>query len=168
MIYLLAMKINPQSVSKYIPSHRSGVCQLVVYQAVDQAGLVSELPCAHTQTWEFQSIPQTQTLKTAANRYFSANLGKDTIHGAIGNQLQAVSLQEQLPEWMRVFLYKNNVETSCVFLVMMNHAIEQPMLLTKDRMPSFFMETPPETIRNTTSIIYCLPVSDNLPSGKPT
>ena len=48
------------------------------------AGLVSELPCAHTQTWEFQSIPQTQTLKTAANGYFSANLGKDTIHGAIG------------------------------------------------------------------------------------
>ena len=30
------------------------------------SGLVSELPCAHTQTWEFQSIPQTQTLKTAA------------------------------------------------------------------------------------------------------
>lgn len=75
---------QPPSVSKYtIPRIRS-VLQLV-YQALDQAGLVSELPCAHTQTWEFQSIPQTQTLKTAANRYFSANLGKDTIHGAIGN-----------------------------------------------------------------------------------
>ena len=133
------------------------------------AGLVSELPCAHTQTWEFQSIPQTQTLKTAANGYFSANLGKDTIHVAIqGSSCKQFLYKSSCLNGCASFLIKcateiwwcgDDIMIIMCFLVMMDHAI----VMANDRMPSFFMETPPETIRNTTSIIYCLPVSDNLP-----